>query len=581
MRRYLVCFRPEDSRYADLVSAFAGHRGRTACEIVGIYSDSAPGGAALVQDVRQRLIGCDAVLVLIGPGWANESDQVCDRPAPFDQDDAVHFGIGTALAIGIPVIPVLVGGGSLPRAHATPLELRALRYRKASVLRDAKSRSDLRRLFARLTPRRLGRRVVRPERLWQTGQPVSTHRVVSLGLAAAASLGAISTLRPPPQQTQVVEIETVSLETVFFEAVPARPVSDVSAADDEYTVEAGETLAFSPESNDAPGRQGLLRVATINGKPVGIGDVVELSQGGTLTITDTALEFVTGPSGLNEAFTYTIADGDGRSAQARVTILVSSSPPALADKSGRTFSDCPVCPEMVLLPGGAFLMGSPPDETGRYDDEGPQRRVQIDGFAAGKHEVTWDEYEACVAAGACSPPRDDGFGKGRRPVTHVSWDDVRSYARWLSALTGRPYRLLSEAEWEYAARAGTETAFSVGRTIAASHANFDATKVYLDGETGEQRAGTLPVGFFPGNAFGLFDMHGNVLEWIEDCYAPNYSAGQPTNGEPYSPQICAYRLARGGSWFNEPALLRSALRAGELATNRFNNLGFRIARDVR
>jgi formylglycine-generating enzyme required for sulfatase activity len=391
-------------------------------------------------------------------------------------------------------------------------------------------------------------------------------------------VGAISIVKPapqPPRPAQVAEIETVSLEMVPV------PVPDVSAADDAYTVEAGETLTFNPEHNDAHGQQGLLKLATINGKSIGVGDVVELAQGGTLKITDKVLEFVPGPSGDDEAFTYTIADGDGRSAQARVTIRVSSSQATPTERPGRTFRDCPVCPEMVVVPGGEFLMGSPPDETGRYDDEGPQRRVQIKRFAAGKHEVTWAEYDVCVSAGACSPPRDDGFGKGGRPVTHVSWDDVQVYARWLSASTGMPYRLLSEAEWEYAARAGTETAFSVGRTIAASEANFDARRVYLDGEPGEHRAGTLPVGFFPGNAFGLYDMHGNVLEWIEDCYAPDYSAGQPSNGEPYSPPTCAYRLARGGSWFNEPALLRSALRAGELATNRFNNLGFRIARDVR
>jgi formylglycine-generating enzyme required for sulfatase activity len=501
----------------------------------------------LVDDVRQRLIGCDAVLALIGPGWADERDQVCDRPASFDQDNAVHCVIEAALAIGIPVIPVLVGGGSLPRADAIPPQLHPLRYRKPSVLRDAKYKTDIRRLLARLTPRRLGRRVVRREQLWQTGQPASTNPTLPLILATAAGVGAISIVKPAPQPLQPVQV--AEIETVSLEMVPV-PVPDVSAADDAYTVEAGETLTFNPEHNDAHGQQGLLKLATINGKSIGVGDVVELAQGGTLKITDKVLEFVPGPSGDDEAFTYTIADGDGRSAQARVTIRVSSSQATPTERPGRTFRDCPVCPEMVVVPGGEFLMGSPPDETGRYDDEGPQRRVQIKSFAAGKHEVTWAEYDVCVSAGACSPPRDDGFGKGGRPVTHVSWDDVQVYARWLSASTGMPYRLLSEAEWEYAARAGTETAFSVGRTIAASEANFDARRVYLDGEPGEHRAGTLPVGFFPGNAFGLYDMHGNVLEWIEDCYAPDYSAGQPSNGEPYSPPTCAYRLARGGSWFN-------------------------------
>lgn len=575
MRKYFVSHKPEDSRQADLLRSFASHCGPMACEVVWTEANSTLSGADLVHDVRQRLIGCDAVLALIGPTWADEFDLVRSGSASFDQDNAVHCAILTALMVGIPVIPVLINGGSLPRTDAIPFELRALSYRKASVLRDAKYKTDMRRLFARLTPRRLGRRDMHGDHLGETGRPPWTSRIVALSLVATASFGATPTFKRTPQQALVVASEAISVATD-----PAA-VEKVSAVDDEYTIEAGDTLAFNPEHNDAPGRQRLLKIATINAKLVSTGDVVQLAHGGTLTITATALEFVAGPSRNTEEFTYTIADGDNRSAQARVTIRISSSQATPQQKPATTFRDCPDCPEMVVLPGGAFLMGSPPDEIGRYDDEGPQRQVQIKGFAAGKYEVTWDEYGACVVARVCSPAKDDGFGKGTRPVTNVSWDDAKAYARWLSVYTGKPYRLLSEAEWEYAARAGTETAFNVGHTIAASQANFDATKVYLDGKAGQTRSGTLPVGSFLRNAVGLFDTHGNVLEWIEDCYAADYSAGQPTDGAPHSPQSCPYRIARGGSWINEPALLRSALRAGELATARFNNLGFRIASDVR
>ncbi|MEZ6030779.1 MAG: SUMF1/EgtB/PvdO family nonheme iron enzyme [Hyphomonadaceae bacterium] len=237
-------------------------------------------------------------------------------------------------------------------------------------------------------------------------------------------------------------------------------------------------------------------------------------------------------------------------------------------------------PVMVVVPGGAFTMGSPDKEAGRYEDEGPQRRVTVPAFAAGKYEVTWDEYEQCVADDACAPARDDGWGKADRPVTDVSWHDARAYVDWLSSRTGATYRLLSEAEWEYAARAGTITPFSFGATISTAQANYNGDYTYGSGKKGLYREQTTPVGSFPANAFGLHDMHGNVAEWVEDCYEENYSSGQPSDGRALINGSCSSRVLRSGSWKSGPRGLRSAYRDAYIPTNRFSIFGFRVARTL-
>jgi formylglycine-generating enzyme required for sulfatase activity len=235
---------------------------------------------------------------------------------------------------------------------------------------------------------------------------------------------------------------------------------------------------------------------------------------------------------------------------------------------------------MVSIPAGSFMMGSPASEARRGDDEGPQRRVTVPAFAAGKFEVTWTEYNACVSAGGCASRTADGFGGGARPVTMVSWDEAVAYTKWLSSKTGQTYRLLSEAEWEYAARAGTTTPFSFGPTISTSQANYDGNYAYGAGSKGEYRHKTTPVGTFSANAFGLHDLHGNVWEWVQDCYAANYSAGQPSNSAAHAPTTCSSRVSRGGSWWVGPQQLRSAQRFWSTPASRDFNRGFRVARTL-
>lgn len=257
-----------------------------------------------------------------------------------------------------------------------------------------------------------------------------------------------------------------------------------------------------------------------------------------------------------------------------------------ATAPGRVIRDCPTCPEMVVVPAGEFMMGSPESERGRGKDEGPQRKVAIPRpFAAGKFEVTFAQWDACAAEGGCThKPGDQGWGRGRRPAINVSWDDARQYAVWLAKKTGKPYRLLTEAEWEYAARGVTSTTsphapFSTGVTINYRQANYDANFTYGKGPQGIYRQKTLDVGSLPRNAFGLHDMHGNVWEWVEDCYKDSY-ADAPTDGSPVASANCSLRILRGGAWNYYPRLLRSAYRYATAPSIRMENAGFRVARTL-
>ena len=257
--------------------------------------------------------------------------------------------------------------------------------------------------------------------------------------------------------------------------------------------------------------------------------------------------------------------------------------------AGTVIQDCSTCPEMVVVPAGQFVMGSPPSELGRDDDEGPPHLVTIaKPFAVGKYEVTFDEWDACVAARACARADDSGFGRGRRPVINVNYERATGYAEWLAEKTGKKYRLLSEAEWEYATRGGSDKSRFWGSSAdrACGFANVnDQTSLRVNKFDWESfpcddgYAKTAPVGTFKPNAFGLYDMMGNVWEWVEDCYNKTYE-GAPTNGSAWGMGDCSLRVNRGGSWSFFPSLVRSARRNGFQPSKRNNNLGFRVARTL-
>jgi formylglycine-generating enzyme required for sulfatase activity len=247
-----------------------------------------------------------------------------------------------------------------------------------------------------------------------------------------------------------------------------------------------------------------------------------------------------------------------------------------------TFKECAseqgtdYCPEMVVVPAGSFLMGSPPTEKGRYATEGPQHTVTIaEPFAVAKFELTFDEWDTCATYGNCPQGvSDSGWGRRQQPVINVTWDDAQRYAAWLSKMTGKPYRLLTETEYEYATRAGTQTAYPWGDGIGKNNANCNGCGSKWDGRR------TAPVGSFQPNALGLYDMVGNVYEWVEDCVHSNYD-GAPTDGSAWiEGGNCNGRVVRGGAWNYSPDFLRSAFRDGYYADYRSGLLGFRVGRTL-
>lgn len=228
----------------------------------------------------------------------------------------------------------------------------------------------------------------------------------------------------------------------------------------------------------------------------------------------------------------------------------------------KTFRDCADCPEMMRLDGGKFMMGSPASEPGHRAWEGPQREVTIAPLAVSLKEVTFAEWDACVAGGGCMnyTPTDKGWGRGARPAMMVSWTDARTYLKWLSGKTGKTYRLPTEAEWEFAARGGTTSAYWWGAKYASGKVPHGKTD-----ETGSHDA----------NAFGLFDVSGNVAEWVEDCYANSF-ASAPVDGSAVSPGGCNQRVIRGGGWKANAADLRIANRSRLSPTTRDTAIGFRV-----
>ncbi len=254
--------------------------------------------------------------------------------------------------------------------------------------------------------------------------------------------------------------------------------------------------------------------------------------------------------------------------------------------------DCTGCPKMIVIPPGTFVMGSPAAEPGRSDSESPQHSVTVAGFAIGETDVTRAEFAAFVAAtgydmhdAKCDwhAPRAHGVPMNqseRDPVVCVDWNDAQAYAAWLSKMSGRMYRLPSEAEWEYAARAGSSTARPWGEALTRDRANYGADPCCGPvAEGADKWLYTSPVGSFPPNRFGLSDMIGNVWQWVEDCGHDNY-AGAPTVGSVWQAGDCSTHMVRGGAWFQGPESARSAARAADRTDFRIGDIGFRVARSL-
>jgi formylglycine-generating enzyme required for sulfatase activity len=279
-----------------------------------------------------------------------------------------------------------------------------------------------------------------------------------------------------------------------------------------------------------------------------------------------------------------------------VALLVGNERRCVKQKEG--FRDCPGCPEMVVAPAGRFTMGSPKGEPERLDREDQVAVTIAKPFAVGRFAVTRGEFAAFVKAtgrkldGGCYTYagavwqlqaqrnwQSPGFAQDdRHPVICVNWSDAKAYASWLSSTTGKAYRLPSEAEREYVARAGTTTPFWWGAAITTKQANYNG-KPYAGGAAGEFRKATVPVDAFAPNPWGLYNVHGNVWEWTEDCRSESH-AGNPGDGSARTSGDCQQRAVRGGAWYNSPLYLRSAFRGRNKPENRNYDFGFRVVRTL-
>ncbi|WP_083841460.1 SUMF1/EgtB/PvdO family nonheme iron enzyme [Bradyrhizobium sp. STM 3843] len=316
-------------------------------------------------------------------------------------------------------------------------------------------------------------------------------------------------------------------------------------------------------------------------------DFVVMPQGGSNSL---ALRGPThSPDSLEQGFWDTIKSSDSAAnfqayidaypngafvsaARERLQALVPntpSKPQATAERApSSTLQDCAECPELVLIQPGTFAMGST-----EIPFEGPIHDVSIrNPFYIGRYEVTYAEWDACLVDKGCTyRPDDRGLGRGRRPVTNVDWNDAKAYIGWLSRKTGKTYRLPTESEWEYAARASTTSPYFWGRTIEKDHAN-------CWGCTTEPRKSTIEVGSFKPNSFGVYDMAGNAAEWVEDCWSEGYR-GAPSDGSAFVKSGCSERVLRGGAFNNDPKYVRSAARFKYDYDVRYPSNGFRVVRE--
>jgi formylglycine-generating enzyme required for sulfatase activity len=481
--------------------------------------DHIPAGVDFVSYLQEQVGACEIFLALIGPHWLTAKDAQ-GRTRLDNPHDFVVVEIAAALARNIRVIPVLIDGAQMPSAEELPQALKALSRRNAVEVRNSQFGRDADGLVQKI------RGATKAPAWPRTWAFAAAGLVMLLGAGAA-----LYEFGVPGWMSSGSVHSNVAADT-------SKPGEVPQAAGPGPTAEP----RGNPEARPDPARSVI--------------------------------------PGSGQSFRDPLADG----------------------------SPCPMCPEMVAVPKGSFTMGSPSGEQGRRADEGPARFVSIaQPFAIGKYLVTRAEFAAFAGDAGYNPAggcdvwngsdwvtqskrswQSPGFDQDdRHPVVCVSWSDAKTLAAWLSAKTGRSYRLPSEAEWEYAARAGTTTPYYFGSddrefcrygngadaTLKKNYPNYSTVLACDDGYLF-----TAPVGSFLPNAFGLYDMHGNAWEWIEDCYHDGF-AGAPADGSAWRGN-CTRRVVRGGSWASFPRTLRSASRASNPQDARRDQWGIRLARSI-
>ena len=500
--------------------------------------DHIPAGVDFIGYLEAQVASCEVFLAVMGPNWIDARDDAGRRRIE-NPEDFVTIEIAAALARDIRVIPVLIDGARIPKADELPDALKPLVRRNAVEVRNAQFGRDAEVLVEKV------REALKGDMSGPIRWPVAAASGAALLLAGWVGLYQMGVPVWMPWTSGTVQQGTGA--------------ADKARTDAEAKREADAAAARKKTADDA--------------------------KAAAKRADDVAAE-------------KRIADADAAAARKKVEddAYAARRDPALSvtPGSGQSFRDrlangqpCPMCPEMVVAPSGSFTMGSPVSEPEREwwqkGTESPQLKVTISRpFAVGKFAVTFDEWDTCVADGGCNGyrPGDQSWGRGKRPVINVNWDDATAYAAWLSRKTGKTYRLLSEAEREYAARAGTTTPFWWGSSITPTQANYDGNYSYAGGGSkGEYRQRTVPVDTFEANPWGLYQVHGNVWEWTEDCWNDSHN-GNPGNGSARTTGECSRRVVRGGSWSNYPLDLRAAIRLRSPSVLRFSFLGFRLARTL-
>ncbi len=536
--KVFISYRRDDSAYAargvhDRLEREFGD------EAIFMDVDSIALGVDFVEVLNARVAECDVLLAIIGPDWLDASDEKGRRRLDSEQD-FVRVEIAAALKRNIPVIPILLEGTRVPKAEHLPGDLEGLARRNGLDVRHASFHDDLDRLVRALRRPRPARRAPTAAQPDCPPEPTSNNEAFSTSVIAEGDrsdgVGLPSTGGEPDREanpellakvrTPVGSPPKVGLGLLLFLVVLVTPaVLGILS----YAI--NRPAKPEPSALLVPSRGKAVSAVVPSEKPI-----------------------------LVEPDARPTSAGQEKEQSAR---------------SGTEFMDCAdVCPAMIVVPAGRFTMGSPKQERGRYADEGPQHEVTIaQPFAVSKFEVTFADWDACVVARSCPLVEDDG-GSGQNPVINVSWDNAKQYARWLSQLTGKAYRLLTEAEWEYAARAGTATAYSWGDAPDRGNANCADCGSKWDGKQ------TAPVGSFKPNAFGLYDMHGNVWEWVEDGWHNSYSDA-PRDGSAWlRAGEEGNRVKRGGGWDDVSPFLRAAVRGRTAQGDRNKSVGFRVARSL-
>jgi formylglycine-generating enzyme required for sulfatase activity len=483
-------------------------------------------GQVFEAELEKALAETDVFIAVLGPRWL---ELLAERQGSGERD-YVREEIAGALRRGIVVVPVLIERAPLPRADALPDDIRALvSHQKHAVTHEQFGR-DIAGLIEAI---RFARKAARAG---AGGGGVSVRWAGAVALTALALGGGVLAYQmgvfnlgqgEKRQVDHAGEINAAKTLPVASEPAEIKPVEEKKR--ESEVADAKSIAVEGVQARRAAEEAERQRLAMLKAEQ-------------------------------DRKLAETEANSIAKEAAARHDPALSVTP-----GSGRSFRDCRDCPEMVVVPAGEFMMGSPPSEAGGVF-ESPQHKVTITRpFAVGKYEATFAEWDACVADRGCKHRPYDQWGRGRRPVINVSWNDAKEYVAWLSSKTGKPYRLLSEAEWEHAARAGTTSRYAFGDTITASQAQFDAQE-------------TVEVGSFPANGFGLHDLHGNVMEWVEDTWHEGYQ-GAPADGSVWQGGDMFKRVLRGGSWYDTD-FLRSASRYYDRAGLRGGNVGFRVARTL-